>query len=108
MQTVFVILICNNQLLDWIENEFIRVVSHIPGLASILPDVITKLKALREKYMKAPHQASLQKIQVPIDLFVGWVGTKSNKLVGPVGSAKFFLVKSVGSAKLKLVEMGKE
>ncbi|KAI9081121.1 hypothetical protein K1719_036880 [Acacia pycnantha] len=63
IQTVFIILICNNQLLDWIENEFIRVVSHIPGLASILPDVITKLKALRDKYMKAPHEVSPQKIQ---------------------------------------------
>ncbi|KAK4257939.1 hypothetical protein QN277_007461 [Acacia crassicarpa] len=63
IQTVFIVLICNNQLLDWIENEFIRVVSHIPGLASILPGVITKLKALREKYMKTPHHVSPQKIQ---------------------------------------------
>ncbi|XP_028792403.1 vacuole membrane protein KMS1-like [Neltuma alba] len=63
IQTVFIILICNNQLLDWIENEVIWVVSHIPGFASILPDVISKLKAVREKYMKAPHQVSPQKIQ---------------------------------------------
>ncbi|XP_054821744.1 vacuole membrane protein KMS1-like [Prosopis cineraria] len=63
IQTVFIILICNNQLLDWIENEFIWVVSHIPGFASVVPGVIAKLKAVREKYMKAPHQGSPQKIQ---------------------------------------------
>lgn len=64
LQTVFIILICNNQLLDWIENEFIWILSHIPGFASVLPSVIANLKAVRDKYMKAPHQDSPQKIQV--------------------------------------------
>lgn len=72
VQTVFIILICNNQLLDWIENEFIWIVSHIPGLGSMLPRVIANLKAVREKYMKAPHphQVSPLKTQVPTFFYV--------------------------------------
>ncbi|KAF7806850.1 vacuole membrane protein KMS1-like [Senna tora] len=63
IQTVFIILICNNQLLDWIENEFIWVLSHFPGLASVTPCMIANLNAVRDKYMKAPHQAPPQKLQ---------------------------------------------
>ncbi|XP_047335162.1 vacuole membrane protein KMS1-like [Impatiens glandulifera] len=51
IQTVFIILVCNNQLLDWIENELIWVFSFIPGLSAILPNVISKLHAAKEKYM---------------------------------------------------------
>ncbi|KAK1387783.1 hypothetical protein POM88_015961 [Heracleum sosnowskyi] len=56
IQTVFIILVCNNQLLNWIENELIWVLSHIPGFDSILflPDLVTKLHAMREKYMTPP------------------------------------------------------
>ncbi|KAF1875368.1 hypothetical protein Lal_00007984 [Lupinus albus] len=58
IQTVFIISVCNNQLLDWIENEFIRVLSHIPGLSSALPGVIANLHAMKDKYLKAPHPVS--------------------------------------------------
>ncbi|XP_057450277.1 vacuole membrane protein KMS1 [Lotus japonicus] len=58
IQTVFIISVCNNQLLDWIENEFIWVLSHIPGFASVLPTVIAKLHAMKDKYLKAPHPVS--------------------------------------------------
>ncbi|KAI4317796.1 hypothetical protein L6164_025637 [Bauhinia variegata] len=53
IQTLFIISVCNNQLLHWIENEFIWVLSLIPGFDSILPSVIAKLHAAKEKYLKA-------------------------------------------------------
>lgn len=53
MQTVFIISVCNNQLLDWIENELIWILSFIPGFASVLPDLVAKLNAMKEKYLTA-------------------------------------------------------
>ncbi|KAF4367854.1 hypothetical protein G4B88_003333 [Cannabis sativa] len=53
IQTVFIIGVCNNQLLNWIENELIWLLSFIPGLASVLPNVISKLNAVKEKYLTA-------------------------------------------------------
>ncbi|XP_047310141.1 vacuole membrane protein KMS1-like [Impatiens glandulifera] len=52
IQTMFIISVCNNQLLDWIENELICVLSFIPGLSSILPNLIFKLHAAKAKYME--------------------------------------------------------
>lgn len=54
LQTVFIISVCNNQLLDWIENELIWMLSFIPGVASALPSIVAKLHAMKEKYMAAP------------------------------------------------------
>ncbi|KAL8239600.1 hypothetical protein R6Q59_016167 [Mikania micrantha] len=54
IQTVFIISVCNNQLLDWIENELIWMLSFIPGVASALPNIVAKLHMMREKYMTAP------------------------------------------------------
>ncbi|CAN1280247.1 hypothetical protein LINPERPRIM_LOCUS17366 [Linum perenne] len=54
--TVFIICVCNNQLLNWVENEMIWMFSFIPGLASILPNLITKLHEMREKFL-APSPA---------------------------------------------------
>ncbi|CAN1129306.1 hypothetical protein LINPERPRIM_LOCUS17371, partial [Linum perenne] len=56
IQTVFIICVCNNQLLNWVENEMIWMFSFIPGLASILPNLITKLHEMREKFL-APTPA---------------------------------------------------
>ncbi|RYR10150.1 hypothetical protein Ahy_B05g078620 [Arachis hypogaea] len=56
--TIFIISVCNNQLLDWIENEFIWVLSHIPGFASVLPSVVANLHAMKDKYLKAPQPVS--------------------------------------------------
>ncbi|XP_068652541.1 vacuole membrane protein KMS1-like [Aristolochia californica] len=53
IQTVFIISVCNNQLLEWIENEVIWMFGHIPGLASILPNLISKLHKVKEKYLTA-------------------------------------------------------
>ncbi|CAL5347165.1 hypothetical protein CsSME_00033429 [Camellia sinensis var. sinensis] len=54
IQTVFIISVCNNQLLDWIENELIWMLSFVPGLASVLPNLISNLHAMRAKYMATP------------------------------------------------------
>jgi hypothetical protein len=63
LQTVFIIAVCNNQLLNWIENELIWVLSLIPGFASILPNVIVKLTAMQDKYLTASSpQASNIKV----------------------------------------------
>uniref|UniRef100_A0A2N9HAZ7 Vacuole membrane protein KMS1 n=1 Tax=Fagus sylvatica TaxID=28930 RepID=A0A2N9HAZ7_FAGSY len=62
--TVFIIAVCNNQLLNWIENELIWVLSLIPGFASILPNVIVKLTAMQDKYLTASSpQASNLKVK---------------------------------------------
>ncbi|XP_051129533.1 vacuole membrane protein KMS1 [Andrographis paniculata] len=63
IQTVFIISVCNNQLLHWIENELIWVLGFIPGFNSILPNLISKLHALRNKYMTTKPNA-------PVDLKV--------------------------------------
>ncbi|CAK9329084.1 unnamed protein product [Citrullus colocynthis] len=54
IQTIFIITVCNNQLLDWIENELIWILSFVPGFSSALPGVIAKLNAVKAKYLKAP------------------------------------------------------
>ncbi|KAH9605614.1 hypothetical protein KSS87_018749, partial [Heliosperma pusillum] len=58
IQTVFIISVCNNQLLDWVENELIWVLSHIPGVASVLPKLIAKLHAAKDKYLVAAPPVS--------------------------------------------------
>ncbi|KAI3815512.1 hypothetical protein L1987_15183 [Smallanthus sonchifolius] len=63
IQTVFVISVCNNQLLNWIESELIWTLSFIPGVASVLPGIVAKLHALKNKYMAAPPPES-SKIKV--------------------------------------------
>ncbi|XP_073301131.1 vacuole membrane protein KMS1-like isoform X2 [Primulina huaijiensis] len=59
IQTVFIISVCNNQLLDWIENELIWVLSLIPGFNSISPDLTAKLHSMKAKYLATkPHVPS--------------------------------------------------
>ncbi|XP_052194630.1 vacuole membrane protein KMS1-like [Diospyros lotus] len=53
IQTVFIILLFNNQLLDMVENQLVRVFSLVPGLSFILPNLIRKLHTVKEKYMTA-------------------------------------------------------
>ncbi|XVE66010.1 hypothetical protein DITRI_Ditri08aG0047300 [Diplodiscus trichospermus] len=55
IQTVFIIAVCNNQLLDWIENELIWVLSLIPGFDAFLPTLTAKLHSVKEKYLAAPR-----------------------------------------------------
>ncbi|KAJ4849176.1 meiotic spindle pole body protein Kms1, partial [Turnera subulata] len=63
IQTVFIISVCNNQLLNWIENELIWVLSLVPGLSAVLPNLIAKLHAMKEKYM-APAPSVPQNMKV--------------------------------------------
>ncbi|XXG46155.1 hypothetical protein AAC387_Pa02g1070 [Persea americana] len=58
IQTAFVISVCNNQLLELIENELIWVLGHIPGLSSVLPSLIANLHKIQESYLKAPAPSS--------------------------------------------------
>ncbi|KAL3641997.1 meiotic spindle pole body protein Kms1 [Castilleja foliolosa] len=51
IQTVFIISVCNNQLLHWIENELIWVLSFLPGFDSILSNLIPKLHSMKDKYL---------------------------------------------------------
>ncbi|KAK7405893.1 hypothetical protein VNO78_07505 [Psophocarpus tetragonolobus] len=61
IQTIFIISVCNNQLLHWIENEFLWILSHIPGFASALPRVTANLHAMKDKYLKTPQTISPNK-----------------------------------------------
>ncbi|KAJ6397556.1 hypothetical protein OIU77_018549 [Salix suchowensis] len=51
IQTAFIISVCNHQLLDFIENEIIRLLNFVPGLATVLPKLVAKLQIIRNKYM---------------------------------------------------------
>lgn len=53
IQTVFIISVCNNQLFQWVENEFIWVLGHIPGFSSMLPNIIAKLHMLKQKFISS-------------------------------------------------------
>ncbi|KAL4283403.1 hypothetical protein GQ457_16G028870 [Hibiscus cannabinus] len=55
IQMVFIICVCNNQLLDWMENELIRILGFIPGFNTFLPTLTTKLHAAKDKYLAAPR-----------------------------------------------------
>ncbi|CAH9085817.1 unnamed protein product [Cuscuta epithymum] len=63
IQTVFIISVCNNQLLDWMENELIWVLSFVPGVDSFLPNMISKLHSIKNTYMASkPHPTSDAKV----------------------------------------------
>eukprot|EP01018_Ginkgo_biloba_P017945 Gb_17299 [translate_table: standard] len=50
IQTVFIILVCNNQLVEWLESELIHVLHHIPALSRVLPHLMSKVHNAREKF----------------------------------------------------------
>ncbi|KAK1591603.1 hypothetical protein Q3G72_010229 [Acer saccharum] len=60
IQTVFIICVCNNQLLDWIENELIWILSHVPGVAPVLPSLIAKLHVMRARYLKPQAHSNIK------------------------------------------------
>ncbi|KMZ62210.1 hypothetical protein ZOSMA_482G00020 [Zostera marina] len=53
IQSTFIIILYNNQLLELMENELIWIFNHIPGLSFILPNMIRKLHKIREAYLSA-------------------------------------------------------
>ncbi|CAH1418760.1 unnamed protein product [Lactuca virosa] len=68
LKTVFIISVCNNQLLNWIESELLWTFSFIPGVASVLPPVVAKLHAIKDKYMAATPPDSSRIKAKPWDL----------------------------------------
>nr|XP_019706640.1 vacuole membrane protein KMS1 [Elaeis guineensis] len=52
IQTVFIISICNNQLLELVEDKLICVFG--PTVSVILPDIIAKLHMVKDKYLAGP------------------------------------------------------
>lgn len=61
LQTIFIILVCNNQLLHWVvENEFIGLVSLIHGSEFVLPKLIDKVNKIRNKYLAAPPSSKVK------------------------------------------------
>ncbi|GMH08424.1 hypothetical protein Nepgr_010264 [Nepenthes gracilis] len=65
IQTVFIISVCNNQLLDWVENELVRVLSLMPAFTSLLRNMLTKLHSVKDNYVSAsPPTASNSKVKI--------------------------------------------
>ncbi|KAG9157351.1 hypothetical protein Leryth_004996 [Lithospermum erythrorhizon] len=64
IQTIFIIIVCNNQLLHWIENELLWVLSFIPGVDAILPNLISKLHSMKDKYLATKPPPTPSNIEV--------------------------------------------
>ncbi|XP_044965260.1 vacuole membrane protein KMS2-like [Hordeum vulgare subsp. vulgare] len=58
MQTTLVITLCNNQLLELVEERLVWVLSNFPGVSSMLPSLVTKLKTAKDKFLMASVAAS--------------------------------------------------
>ncbi|AQK49183.1 Vacuole membrane protein KMS1 [Zea mays] len=58
IQTLFIVSLCNNQLLYLMEKELIWIFGHIPGFSATLPSVIAKLHAAKDKYLSPPTPVS--------------------------------------------------
>ncbi|KAG1368763.1 vacuole membrane protein KMS1 [Cocos nucifera] len=52
IQTIFIISICNNQLLELVEDKLICVFG--PTVSVLLPDIIAKLHRVKDKYLTGP------------------------------------------------------
>ncbi|CAN6199502.1 unnamed protein product [Urochloa humidicola] len=57
-QTTLVITLCNNQLLDLVEKRLIWAFGNVPGVASVLPSLVAKLKMAKDKFLSAHVAAS--------------------------------------------------
>ncbi|CAN6225747.1 unnamed protein product [Urochloa humidicola] len=57
-QTTLVITLCNNQLLDLVEKRLIWAFGNAPGVASVLPSLVAKLKMAKDKFLSAHVAAS--------------------------------------------------
>jgi len=58
IQITSVITLCNNQLLDLVEKWVIWVLGNVPGVASVLPSLVAKLKTEKAKFLSAHVAAS--------------------------------------------------
>ncbi|GAV88216.1 SNARE_assoc domain-containing protein [Cephalotus follicularis] len=59
IQTIFIISVCNNQLLDWM-NDLIMVFGLIPGFDSFLFDLRGKFDLIKERYMKPSPPSNIK------------------------------------------------
>ncbi|KAG8078139.1 hypothetical protein GUJ93_ZPchr0007g4148 [Zizania palustris] len=59
IQTLFIISLCNNQLLYLMEKELIWIFGHIPGFSASLPSLIAKLHSAKDKYLSTPTSSAL-------------------------------------------------
>lgn len=60
---MFIISVCNNQLLHWMENELLWLSSFVPGFSSVMPNLIAMLHSVKDKYLAAkPHVPSSVKV----------------------------------------------
>lgn len=56
---MFIISVCNNQLLHWIETELLWMPGSLPGFSSVIPNLIAKLHSMKDKYLATkPHVPS--------------------------------------------------
>ncbi|PAN14543.1 hypothetical protein PAHAL_2G418400 [Panicum hallii] len=58
IQITSVITLCNNQLLDLVEKWVIWAFGFVPGVASVLPSLVAKLKTAKDKFLSAHVAAS--------------------------------------------------
>ncbi|CAN4091347.1 unnamed protein product [Withania somnifera] len=75
-QTLFIISVCNNQLLYMVETKLIRMLSFIPGLETMLPKIIAKLHSMKDKYMatKTPSTSNITMNKWDLSLASVWNG----------------------------------
>ncbi|XP_039130470.1 vacuole membrane protein KMS1-like [Dioscorea cayenensis subsp. rotundata] len=72
LQTVFIILVCNNQLLELLENELLWLLGLIPGFSSLLPKITVKLHTAKEKYLSAPVPSKVKGKQLNLSFNLVW------------------------------------
>ncbi|MQL96417.1 hypothetical protein Taro_029095 [Colocasia esculenta] len=74
LQTIFIIALCNNQLLALVENELIWILGHIPGFSSVSMDLSSTLHMVKEKYLspRAPGPANTKEKQWNLSFNLIW------------------------------------
>lgn len=60
MQTIFIILVCNNQLLELIEKELIWILGFVPGLSFTTHGLIANLQKIKDKYLAKPAVSNIK------------------------------------------------
>ncbi|XP_078171083.1 vacuole membrane protein KMS1-like [Carex rostrata] len=58
IQTIIVITLCNNSLLEFIETRVIWLLGHIPGFSNALPSIIAKLHSTKQKLLSSSLTSS--------------------------------------------------
>ncbi|CAN4092985.1 unnamed protein product [Withania somnifera] len=101
--TVFIISVCNNQLLYWVETKLIRMFSFIPGLETMLPKVIAKLHSMKGKYMatKTPSTPNIKVNKWDFSLASVWNGVVTIMLLN-------FFVKIVNATAQRYLKREQE